>query len=749
MKPSHFVALFCLAIPSIALGQSKPPYLAPLSMNASRPSPRISSQSGLSFANAVTYDTGGFQAEAVVAADLNGDSKPDLAIVNGCGADSACGSGAVAVLLNNGNGTFATAISYNSMGFLASAVAVGDVNGDGKPDLVVSNACASGPVAGVCSTDGSVAVLLGNGDGTFQAAVAYDTGGFSASTVVLADVNGDGKVDLLVLNHCGSSSSCADSLVAVLLGNGDGTFKTAVNYDAGAVSTSEALAVGDVNCDGTPDLIVANLCQVSTCNNNGDESGSVSILLGNGDGTFSEKTNFSTNLAGTDGIAVGDVNGDGKPDIAVSSHCDGPRGQDCGPNGSVSIFLGNGDGTFQTGTQLTTIGVITGGVTILDVNGDGNPDVLVNSVCAPSNGNCSSTTSAPASVELFLGNGDGTFQAAQYFGSLGYAYSLAPASATEDVDGDGRPDLILTSLCSDISCGTGAAEHSLVGVTINTTTFPNTAPTTTVLSSTPNPSGAGQSVTFTAAVSQSGSIAPKGTVTLVDGSSTLGIFSLNSSGIATATIATLPLGNHNITATYNGGASSSSSTSAAVVQVVSQQDFSLTPSSPSATIKPGQTATYGVTVAALAGFNQTVTLSCSGAPAFSVCSVSPSSVTFNSSPSTSVNVTVTTTGSSAAAREPFGHANSKPELWLAFCAMPIISLGGIWGSSRDRRRILQLFALVCLLSVGIGMSACSGGGSGNRAGGTPTGTYNLTVTGSASSGSTNLTHAATLVLDVL
>ena len=217
-----------------------------------RPRPRQSAQSGLSFANAVTYDTGGFDARAVVAADVNGDGKLDLVIVNECGGnDPTCAStsGTVSVLLNNGNGTFGTAVTYGPNGYFAVAAAVGDVNGDGKPDIVVANNCAAAPGSGGCTTYGNVAVLLGNGDGTFQPTVTYDSGGSYAQSVAIADVNGDGKPDLVVVNQCGGSAcSSPDGSVAVLLGNGDGTFQTAVTYDTGAFA-SVAVAVADVNSE--------------------------------------------------------------------------------------------------------------------------------------------------------------------------------------------------------------------------------------------------------------------------------------------------------------------------------------------------------------------------------------------------------------------------------------------------------------------------------------------------------------------
>ena len=226
---------------------------------------RGGSSSGLNFAPAVDYGSGGQDAQSVAVADVNGDGKPDLLVAN-------AGSNSVGVLLGNGDGTFQTAVLYPSGGYGAISVAVADVNGDRKPDLIVANVCGDSK----CATSGTVGVLLGNGDGTFQVAATYDSGGYSALSVAALDVNRDGKPDLLVANGCAIQlQNCTgDGVVGVLLGNGDGTFQAAVSYDSGG-QYAYAVAVADVNGDGKPDLLVANW-----------SSNSVGVLLGNGDGIF-------------------------------------------------------------------------------------------------------------------------------------------------------------------------------------------------------------------------------------------------------------------------------------------------------------------------------------------------------------------------------------------------------------------------------------------------------------------------------
>jgi hypothetical protein len=204
--------------------------------------------SGLDSANALDYGSGGTDPLSVAVADVNGDGKPDLIVANYC-ASSSCGntSGIVGVLLGNGDGTFQTVVTYASGGVYARSVAVADVNGDGKPDLILANQCGDTK----CATSGAVGMLLGNGDGTFQAAATYDSGGVFTTSVAAADVKQDGKPDLLVGNNCASSHCDTDSSVGVLAGNGDGTFQAAVSFDSGGQQT-ESITVVDVNGTASP-----------------------------------------------------------------------------------------------------------------------------------------------------------------------------------------------------------------------------------------------------------------------------------------------------------------------------------------------------------------------------------------------------------------------------------------------------------------------------------------------------------------
>jgi hypothetical protein len=192
----------------------------------------------------VTYGSGGYFADSLAVADVNGDGEPDLLAANQCAIDSNCGSsGGLGVLLGNGDGTFQAAVTYGPGGEYPYSLAVGDLNGDGKPDLVVADQCDS---SGICS-NGSLGVLLGNGDGTFQAASSTTIPAYGFGAIALADFNGDGKLDV------------ASGGAILLLGNGDGTFQGFIPLGAGGFG----IAVADVNRDGKPDIAVGGVASAT------------------------------------------------------------------------------------------------------------------------------------------------------------------------------------------------------------------------------------------------------------------------------------------------------------------------------------------------------------------------------------------------------------------------------------------------------------------------------------------------------
>jgi hypothetical protein len=342
------------------------------------------------FLPAVSY-AAGTNPVSVAVGDFNSDGRPDLAVANFL-------SNNVSVLLGNGDGTFQQAVSYAAGSFPLS-VAVGDFNADGKQDLAVTNF-------------NNVSVLLGQGDGTFLPAVNYAAGGRPFS-VAVGDFNGDGKQDLAVAIR-GTYPYYADGSVSILLGKGDGTFLPAVNYAAGIGPVS--VAVGDFNGDGKQDLAVADV------GDNYAKGQGVSVLLGQGDGTFLPAKSY---VAWVDpsAVAVGDFNGDGKPDLAVANHGTFPY-----TNGSVSVLLGQGDGTFPS-TPAFPAGDSPSAVAVGDFNGDGILDLAV-------------ANEDSDNVSVLLGKGDGTFLPA-----IDYPAGSTPSSvAVGDFNGDGKLDLGVADL---------------------------------------------------------------------------------------------------------------------------------------------------------------------------------------------------------------------------------------------------------------------------------------------------------------
>jgi hypothetical protein len=481
---------------------------------------------------------------------LNGDGNPDLVVANFFGSDQG-----VAVLLGNGDGTFRTAVTYSSGGAFAGSVAIADVNGDGRPDLVVGNACAIfSNNACLYGDESGVDVLLGNGDGTFQAPLTFLSGGSFLQFVAVADVDGDGRPDLLAVNLCAfpNAKKCSRTMhngtVGVLLGNGDGTFQPASILDSGGQEPT-SIAVGDLSGDGTLDLVVAN-----------SGSSTVGVLLGNGSGGFQKAVTYFANFVSS--ATVADVNADGKLDLVVAN-------ASSNGDGTAGVLLGNGDGTFRPIATYSSGGQQTSSIAVADVDGDGKADLLV-------------VNSGTGTIGALLGNGDGTFQAALTYDSGGGGYLIAVA----DVNGDSRPDLLVADL-----------DANAVGVLLNDSAPHN--PTATSLVSSRNPSLVGQAVTFTATVSSTAGTPPNGEiVTFSSGTAVLGTVPL-SGGSASLTTSSLPLGASTITASYPGDVSLAASTSPGLKQVVKRPGKSATSTTLSSSLNPsiyGQAVTWTATV---------------------------------------------------------------------------------------------------------------------------------------------------------
>lgn len=374
------------------------------------------------FQAGTSYSSGGTKPTDLKVADINGDGYPDLELANQCDYDSDCLNGTVSVLAGNGDGTFRAPVGYGSAGLYAESLAVADVNGDGRQDLLVTNDCSDNGC-----TAGEVALLLGKDDGKFRAASNYASGGEDDNAIVAADLKRNGQLDLVVVSACFNGlPSCPDGgLVGVLMGEGHGRFKKAVTYASGG-SDPHSVAVADVNGDGRPDVVVANVSAPSG-------GGGVGVLLGNGDGTFQPAITFSSGAMNADSVKIADVNRDGIPDIVVANEC---ANTDC-TSGAISVLLGNGNGTFRQAVNYDSAGQYASSVAVADVNRDGTPDLIASNWCVTS-GDCASGT-----ISVLLGNGDGTFQPAVTYGTGGQFSSPVQIA---DLNKDGKLDLVVANM---------------------------------------------------------------------------------------------------------------------------------------------------------------------------------------------------------------------------------------------------------------------------------------------------------------
>jgi hypothetical protein len=350
--------------------------------------------SGVLFDPADNYAVGA-SPTGVAVGDFNGDGKPDLAVAN-------YGANTVSVLLNNRAGGFGLAVNYPTS-YVPIFIAVRDFNGDGKLDLAVANFGGK-----------SVSVLLGDGAGGFAPAVNFEVG-YNPASIAVGDFNGDGKLDLATANLESAS-------VSVLLGDGAGGFQPAIDSPAGYLPVS--VAAGDFNGDGKLDLAVA---QANTS--------FVNVLMGNGSGGFARAVNVPA--GGPYDVVVADFNGDGKADLAVAD----PNG-----GGTVGVLLGTGAGGFAPVANFP-VGDAPLSLAVGDFNGDGRPDVAV-------------ANFGSNNVSVLLGNGDGGFAPAVNFPVGNHPESVAVG----DFNGDSCTDLAVANGYSDT---VSVLLNSAVGIAIN------------------------------------------------------------------------------------------------------------------------------------------------------------------------------------------------------------------------------------------------------------------------------------------
>lgn len=355
----------------------------------------ISPAFGQQFDAPVYYSIGKTNEPAqIVTADFNGDGKLDLAIADPNGNE-------VSVLLGNGDGTFQAAKQYPVNA--PYSLAVGDMNGDGIVDLVVLQQEAS---------SGYLSVYLGTGTGSFRLKSKYLINNFP-SAVAVGDLNGDGKPDVVVASS--NTEQETPGYIATYFGNGDGTLTHGGKYLAGQAPV--AIAIADLNGDGRPDLVVTddNAYDVSSVY-------TMHVLLNSGSGKFTYNGAYKTGTESV-GVSVADLNHDGVPDVVVSSAF----------NQAIAVLLGKGDGTFSTPVfySIGSLGAAPYQAVVADFNGDGDLDVAA--------------TLYQGGVVLFLGKGDGTFEPAEPASKNPSSGSVSITMG--DFNGDGFMD-VATSVFS-------------------------------------------------------------------------------------------------------------------------------------------------------------------------------------------------------------------------------------------------------------------------------------------------------------
>lgn len=338
-----------------------------------------------SFGAKTDFVTGDAPSDGAVG-DVNRDGRLDLVTAN-------TNANTLSVLLGTGTGSFGAKTDF-ATGIIPVFVAIGDFDGNGNPDVAVAD-----------FSSASVSIHLGTGTGSFGPKTDYPTVN-NPAWIAIDDFTGDGKLDLAV-SHSSVSS------VAIFSGKGNGAFNPAVNFATGA--NPVAVTTGDFNADGKPDLVTSNF---------GPDT--ISVLLGSGaaplaTANLGAKTDFATGTSPR-GIALGDVNADGKPDLAVANIF----------SDAVSILLGTGSGSFGAATNFTT-GVNPYAVAIGDLNADGRPDLAV-------------ANNASSSVSVLLGTGAGSFGAKTDFAVAAGPVSLAIA----DFNRDGKLDLAVTASTANV-----------------------------------------------------------------------------------------------------------------------------------------------------------------------------------------------------------------------------------------------------------------------------------------------------------
>lgn len=576
-----------------------------------------------------------------------------------------------------------------------------DFNGDGLEDIAYANAT------------GDVLVALSNGDGTFTTpkAIGIGTQVCPEYYADAKDINGDGKVDIVV--PYGSDVSCGQTSGGsagywVALGNGDGTFTKPVFTAFGTELYSATLVNLTKNGTGNVALV---LNDVPFINGSGYQ---VSVLPGNGDGTFGTPVTIESSYI-ISNVSAADINGDNNTDLILSA--EEVAGSDTSTGGILTL-PGNGDGTFGVPSIVTSDNWFLG-MQVADVNNDGNQDIV---------------------ATLYSHNG----QPVDYYGMvtlLGYGNGqfAAPVSELESLGSetpqvgsfyaDGAVDVLTeTSYGPALFAGQGGSTFTLTpsGAMINF--------------------GDSETLTATVAAVLTGRPAATGTVSFWDGTTLLGTGSV-SGGSATFASSALAVGSHSITAVYSGDTNFNPATSASTTITVATvaPAFTLAGSASTVSVTGGAQGIITLALTANSTFTGAVTLACSGMPTNGTCEVNPGSVTLAAGGSAAATLVIGTTGTHTA---ELLHPASPWETPAA--GLTLASVFGIFIGRRKRIRILSSLGLVVLLSAGAMLVGCgSSGNAKDKSALTVTpGTYTVTVTATPASGSSAAVQTATVSLTV-
>ncbi len=435
-----------------------------------------------------------------------------------------------------------------------SGIVAADFLGSGQLGLAIVN-----------SLDNTITILLPNGDGTFRPGTLISVPGSFPTQLVAGDFNGDGKIDLAVLNTCGAgpTASCFPSpshpypgSVTILLGNGDGTF-TISPVQLATGNNPGAIAAADLNGDGFIDLVVANF-----------PDNNLTVLMGNGDGTFTPTRASPLTGHGPQGIAIGDFNGDGNLDIAVTNSTDS----------NLSILLNQNCGlvALQECTfSPTSIPPATGSYPVAVATGDLNADGFLDLVV---------TNASGSSVSILLGDGKGGFNPVVPQSGPAFTTALSPEGVVlGDFNQDGRLDIVTSNTSGSFSY----LRQVAVAQVVLTTDTPNTIYwQVPALTATVNP--------------PPGTDLPTGAMTFFDGSAAIGTVPLSGSQ-ALLEYAGLSAGTHQVTAVYSGDANFVSVTSNAVAETVSQAQTTTTLTSNVSTVAYGLPFTLTASIQTQAG----------------------------------------------------------------------------------------------------------------------------------------------------